>query len=296
MSSNMDELVQTQLPAVELRDPRQAWERVSGQLRLEMSRSMFDTYVQPLEPLGYQDGEFRLGALNPFIRDWVESRLQSKITRQLEGYFGRSVTLKLEMVTEGNNAPSASKAESPTIAKVAGPPEDEEETVPQGNGKSSLQGSPRKMALQRAYGSKRAAIIQPERSLMITQYFFTNWLPLIGHSAFAVILAARSMCYWNPLSGELRNEIETEMGELAERAAVSVRTVKTVLNDELVRKYFLRYRTRRVMTPNGVRTAGILLYVRMDDPLTPHDQAAYQLEEDEFWYAPEYGDAETEDE
>jgi hypothetical protein len=131
---------------------------------------------------------------------------------------------------------------------------------------------------------------------MVTQYFFSYWLPMIGHSALAVILAARSMCYWNPLNGELRNEIETEMGQLAERAAVSVRTVKSVLNDELVRKYFLRYRTRRIMTPNGVRTAGILLLVRMDDPLTPDDQVKYSLPEDEFWYAPEFGDSEDEEE
>ncbi len=63
--------------------------------------------------------------------------------------------------------------------------------------------------------------------MFITGYLFSNWLPLIGHSAFAVILAARSLCYWNPMTGELRNVVETEMGELASRAAVSVRTVKT---------------------------------------------------------------------
>ena len=75
-------------------------------------------------------------------------------------------------------------------------------------------------------------------------------------------------------------------------AVIYVRTVKSVLNNELVRKYFLRYNTRRVMTPHGVRTAGILLFVRMDDPLTPEDQASYGLEEEEFWYSPEYGDPE----
>jgi hypothetical protein len=137
--------------------------------------------------------------------------------------------------------------------------------------------------LQRAYGSERARIIQPERGMFVTNYFFQNWLPLIGHSAATVILAARSMCYWNPMTGELRNEIETEMSELAERAAVSVRTVKSVLNDELVRKYFLRYSIRRMMTPNGVRTAGITLQVRMDDPLTPEDQEVSGILEDELW-------------
>ena len=120
--------------------------------------------------------------------------------------------------------------------------------------------------------------------MFVTHYFFSQWLPLVGASAANVILAARSMCYWNPLTGELRNQVETEMGELAYRAAVSVRTVKDVLNQELVKRFFLRYKVRRVMTTNGVRTAGISLEVRMDDPLTPADQQNNSLPENEDWY------------
>jgi len=72
------------------------------------------------------------------------------------------------------------------------------------------------------------------------------------------------------MTGELRNVVETEMGDLAERAAVSVRTVKDVLNTELVQRYFLRYRVRRVMTANGVRTVKT------------------GLMEEEEWYLPEF--------
>jgi hypothetical protein len=149
-------------------------------------------------------------------------------------------------------------------------------------------GRTRKVMLQRAYGSERAKLIQPEHGMFVTGYLFNNWLPLLGHSAFTIILAARSLCYWNPMTGELRNVVETEMGELAERAAVSVRTVKDVLTSELVQRYFLRYRVRRVMTSNGVRTAGISLQVRMDDPLTPLDQVKTGLMEEEEWYLPEF--------
>jgi hypothetical protein len=148
--------------------------------------------------------------------------------------------------------------------------------------------------LQRAYGSERAKLIQPERGMFVTTYFFCEWLPLLGHSAFATILASRSLCYWNPMTGELRNTIETEMSELAQRAAVSVRTIKDVLTNELVRQYFLRYLVRRVMTPNGVRTAGISLQVRMDDPLTPQDQQLSEIPESENWYSSEF-DNETEE-
>jgi len=47
---------------------------------------------------------------------------------------------------------------------------------------------------------------------------------------------------------------------------------------------------RRIMTVNGVRTAGILLQVRMDDPLTPADQAETGHEEDGVWYSAEFDD------
>ncbi|NMB58574.1 MAG: hypothetical protein GYA12_05350, partial [Chloroflexi bacterium] len=121
-----------------------------------------------------------------------------------------------------------------------------------------------------------------------------HWLPLLGHSSMAVILAARSMCFWNPKTGELRNRVETDMAEIAAKASVSVRTVKDVLAGELVKKYFLRYTVRRMMTPNGVRTAGITLLVRMDEPLTPEDQEILSLPEAERWYPAGFED-ETEE-
>ena len=149
--------------------------------------------------------------------------------------------------------------------------------------------------LARAYGSERARLIQPERGMFITQYFMLNWLPLLGHSAIMAIIAARSMCYWNPLTGELRNTIEIEIGDLAKRASVSLRTMKQVLSDRTVRRYFLRYKVRRKMTPNGIRNAGIFLLVRMDDPLTPADQHENNLPEEERWYPADFED-EGEDE
>lgn len=288
----MDEMLQTRLTSIDRNDYQQVWNVVSTQLRLEMSKPLFESYVLPLKARSFENNVFTLTAASAYSRDWVENRLKVPITRQLEGLLNQRVTLSLEV--EQDSLPPAGLPEFPLSdgeMPGSGTP-DNGAPLPGDNGRLT----PRKLALQRAYGSKRAAVIQPERALMVTQYFFTNWLPLIGHSALAVILAARSMCYWNPLSGELRNEIETEMGQIAERAAVSVRTVKSVLNDELVRKYFLRYRTRRVMTPNGVRTAGILLLVRMDDPVTPEDQARYAIPEDEFWYSPEFGDIEKSEE
>jgi len=307
----MSTMVPTQTPNLRSPGYEEAWEMVAGQLRSEMTRAEFETWVQPLRPLDYQRGRFNVGAFNPYARDWVERRLNGRITRILEGLFQEPVELKISVVNGFYPAPEniahshsigAAAHELPLVVEQ---PEldlnrflDEDSAElegPQPQAKPIKAGeSPRKLMLQRAYGSKRARTIQPERGMFVTQYFFTHWLPLVGHSAFAVILAARSMCYWNPMTGELRNTLETEIGELAKRASVSVRTVKDVLNMALVKRYFLRYTVRRTMTPNGIRTAGILLQVRMDDPLTPEDQTANDYNEDTVWYTAEFED-ETEE-
>lgn len=264
----------------------EAWQLVLGRLRPEMSKALFETWVEPLHPLSFRNGVVTVGAANPYGRDWVESRLKSSLTHLFEGVYG--VPLAVQIVVNNGFMPAPEMVDSipakipetlalPETINPAPTPEP-----------ARRETSNRKVMLQRAYGNRRAAVIQPERGMFLTLYFFNKWLPLLGHSAMTVILAARSMCYWNPLTGELRNSIDTEMSELARRAAVSVRTVKDVLANDLVQRYFLRYIVRRIMTPNGVRTAGITLLVRMDDPITPDDQAELNLPEEERWYSPEF--------
>jgi hypothetical protein len=300
----MDHSQQDPALSVHLPDHQEAWEMVLGSLRAEMSRALFETWVQPLRPISYQNHVFTVGAYNTYGKAWVEERLGSRISRILEGLYNEPVHFKVAVSnsfykgqtgTAGASSPAGSIQKEEHLAASKVTPVSIEPLT----SSSPLKGvglpvdqnvdpRSRKMMLQRAYGSERARLIQPERGMFITNYLFSNWLPLIGHSAFSVILAARSLCYWNPMTGELRNVVETEMGELADRAAVSVRTVKEVLNTDLVQRYFLRYRVRRVMTSNGVRTAGISLQVRMDDPLTPEDQVKSGILEEEEWYLAEF--------
>jgi len=264
---------------------RDAWQIVLGQLQAEMARTMFETWVQPLRVVNFQDDVFTLGAFNPFARDWVLNRLKSRITQLLGGVYAEPVELQVVVINEfyrpeqtlsSSTSPAKNKERAENRVEVTEP--EEKIQIPNN----------RKMMLQRAYGSRRAKLIEPERGMFVTLYSFYSWLPLLGHSAYATILAARSLCYWNPMTGELRNVIETDMAELASRAAVSVRTVKDVLSNDLVRLYFLRYKVRRIITPNGVRTAGISLQVRMDDPLTPQDQELSGLTETEPWCSPDF--------
>jgi hypothetical protein len=298
----MDESVSTQATRLVMTH-QDAWQMVLSQLHSEVSRALFETWVEPLRPLGYNNRTFLVGAANPYGRDWVESRLKARMTHLLEGLYQEPVLVQV-VVNNGfytdEMLPAApleiSLAPEPTPTTPSDALRSDSSGDPGDRAGGAQPSSPRKVMLQRAYGSRRAAIVQPERGMFLTLYFFNNWLPLLGHSAATVILAARSMCYWNPMTGELRNTVETEMAELAKRAAVSVRTVKDVLAGDLVSHYFLRYKVRRLMTPNGVRTAGIIMQVRMDDPLTPFDQMNNNLPEEDNWYSPEFGPGERDEE
>jgi hypothetical protein len=294
----MDQLVQSRPSTLNASSIDDAWEMVLGQLQSEMDKTSFETWVRPLKPVSFRDGVFTVGARNTYGRDWVDARLRSRLTNMLEGMLTAPIKLKLTVVNEFfhddiENPPTRKKFSPPSFSDTEQLEAGEEEGEPQKD-HSRSESTPRKILLARAYGSERARVIQPERGLFLTLYFFEHWLPLVGHSAMAVILATRSMCFWNPKTGELRNRVETDMAEIAAKANVSVRTVKDVLGGELVRKYFLRYTVRRMMTPNGIRTAGITLLVRMDDPLTPEDQDVLNLPEAERWYPAEFED-ETEE-
>lgn len=293
---------------VDVPEHTQAWQMILGQLRAEMSRADFETWVRSLTPLGFENKSsnvFRLAAYNEYTRDWVTSRLKSIISRMLTGLYQKEIQVEVVVANdfrfgEDSNF-SADKDEKPLKAQEYKQSKTQRKTpstpANTDSGEDDAGSTPRsrrKMILQRAYGTQRANVIHPERGMIVTHYYLDNWVKLIGHSGSAVVLAARRLCYWNPESGEKRNVLDIDMSVLADKADLSLRTIKNVLKHPLIKKYFLRYKVRRVMTPNGVRTAGIALLVRMDDPLTPADQVAIGYENEDIWYSAEFDD-ESED-
>lgn len=286
---------------------RNAWNLAKEQLRQELpARSVQWDRLDSLQPLGCEQNTYRLGASDADTRDYIDHRLRSTLSRTLSGLMCLPLNVTVELNADAPRVPAANHIPGTRefYAPVPLPPEmDDTDEPPAQNADIEQQNieeassvkakdskekkrkvTSRALALESAYGTKRAAIIHPEHGMFVTAYFFSSWLPLIGHSAMAVILAARSMCYWNPMTGELRNQLNIEIADLAEHASVSIRTVKEVLNNDLIKRYFLRYSVRRVMTGVGIRTAGIALVVRMDDPVTPADQEKHGVYESDTWY------------
>lgn len=292
---------------VETPDFIQAWQMILGQLKVEMLKADFETWVKSLIPLGYENSQqpvFRLGASNAYGRDWVDSRLKSTICTMLKGLYKKDVNLEIVVANGFYDQESEQPVNleidplSKSKLRVATERPKSTQTIDQEFTRPIRDASPsakRKMLLEAAYGSEKASIIQPERGILVTNYLMDEWTPIIKHSGVFVVLAARRLCYWNVGTGEKRNIVETNMSIIAKKADVSLRTVKSLLSNEIIRKYFLRYKVRRVMTPNGIRTAGIILQVRMDDPLTPEDQNRIGHQTDDIWYSPGFEDVDDVD-
>ena len=72
----------------------QAWQAALGQLQVDMPRASFDTWVRNAEVVSYEDQVFIIGVTNAYARDWLESRLTSKINRLLCGIMNKTVITK----------------------------------------------------------------------------------------------------------------------------------------------------------------------------------------------------------
>ena len=72
----------------------QAWQAALGQLQLDMPKASFDTWVQNAEIVSYEDNVFIIGVANAYARDWLESRLTSKINRLLCGIMNKTVSTR----------------------------------------------------------------------------------------------------------------------------------------------------------------------------------------------------------
>ncbi|HEX9261044.1 MAG TPA: chromosomal replication initiator protein DnaA, partial [Candidatus Bathyarchaeia archaeon] len=85
----------------------QAWQAVLGQLQMDMPKASFDTWVRNADIVSYEDNVFIVGIPNAYARDWLESRLSSKIKRLLCGIMNRTVSVRFVVWQKGLVEPEA---------------------------------------------------------------------------------------------------------------------------------------------------------------------------------------------
>lgn len=70
------------------------WQAALGELRLQVTKATFETWVKSTRLLSCQGDVFVVGTQNEFARDWLASRLLTTVERILVGIVGRPVEVR----------------------------------------------------------------------------------------------------------------------------------------------------------------------------------------------------------
>jgi hypothetical protein len=65
------------------------WPKIQSQLQSEMSKALFETWVSPTFPIGWQGDVFKVGCHNQYAADWLTSRISAPASRMLQGFSER---------------------------------------------------------------------------------------------------------------------------------------------------------------------------------------------------------------
>ena len=180
----------------------QAWQAALDQLQVDMSRAAFNTWVKDAYLVEYQDGQFIIGAMSEYGRDWLDCRLKSTIARTLTGMMNRPVTVEF-IVLDGHAAPEE------TAESSAGESEEEVEDDEQ------VENDPDEehLVFFDAPRSVYNAIVRPEKILSLPRYLL-RFLPLVGSEIFLVQWAFRQMRYLRTDPGKQHLSFEATINDL----------------------------------------------------------------------------------
>jgi len=127
--------------------------------------------------------------------------------------------------------------------------------------------------LQPFYYELKNEIIEPDKVVVATQYFWDKWAPLLGPTLTVLVVRLRRYCYYNKLTKEKRDWCYPKQETLAKEIGVSADTVQRELKRE-VATYFITRKPRYIYSKKmgkKIRTSD-MYYIAMDDPLIPKDE------------------------
>ena len=97
------------------RSAKDIWEGALRELRLQVTRPNYETWLKDTVGVDYQGENFIVGVPNAFASDWLQRRLHSLVKKTLVGIIAHPVDVKFA-VHEGQKG-----AESNTLPRVNSP-------------------------------------------------------------------------------------------------------------------------------------------------------------------------------
>lgn len=153
--------------------PERAWQMALDQLRLDMPKASFDTWVRDTSFVSFEDGVFTISTPNSYGREWLESRLTSTLTRLMTGILNQQLVVEFIVINEihGN---------------------DEDVYLEEEN--SSSDEHPTVLSIQAEYQSIYDEIVQPDQVIVVPGYFM-RYIPLMGVELAWLYIGFRQAAY-----------------------------------------------------------------------------------------------------
>lgn len=135
---------------------------------------------------------------------------------------------------------------------------------------------PQNVSVRFDYHSAYNEIVNPKHFVSDTLYYVKHWLPKLGGNGHLIVTVLRSYGYYDGAHGKHRDGIDIDQRKLAEECGLSLSTlqrefVKNAVLAQFVQREFVveRDRAGRILQEHYIYR------VKMDDPLTPADQARF---------------------
>ena len=71
--------------------PEAAWQATLGELELQMTRAIFNTWLKDAYVVSADEEMFTIGVRNAHAKDWLENRLKDKVQQTLESILNHQV-------------------------------------------------------------------------------------------------------------------------------------------------------------------------------------------------------------
>ena len=188
--------------------PERAWQMALDQLRLDMQKASFDTWVRDTSFVSYEDGVFIIGTPNAYGREWLASRLTSTVTRMLTGILNQQVEVQFIVGEEPVDEDEEAEGDK-YVQQTAIPPEQHQEVL----------------ALQAAYQSVYDEIVRPDQVIVIPGYFL-RYIPLLGVELAWLYIGFRQAAYEAGAARQPGKKFGAPAQKVARYSGMSLRTFR----------------------------------------------------------------------
>jgi hypothetical protein len=184
--------------------PERAWQMTLDQLRLDMPKASFDTWVRDTSFVSFEDGVFTIGTTNSYGREWLASRLTSTVTRLLTGILNQHLTVEFAVIEETLDS-------------------DDEDFIEDVEAVSDNR--PTVLSLQAEYQSIYDEIVKPEQVIVVPGYFM-RYIPLLGLELAWLYIGFRQAAYEAGATHQPGKKFGAPAQKVAKYSGMSLRTFR----------------------------------------------------------------------